>query len=70
MTAMKPYAPVALLEDLPAANLCRGQVGTVVEHLSPNVFEVDFSDDKGRTYATAAVDASQLLLLHYEPTAA
>lgn len=58
---------VALNEDLPERNLRRGQVGTVVEELAPNVFEVEFSDNEGRTYATLALKADQLLVLHYEP---
>jgi len=33
---------VALTEDLPRQKLHRGQVGTVVEILAPNVFEVEF----------------------------
>jgi hypothetical protein len=56
---------VALLRDLPEARLQRGQVGTVVEELAPGVFEVEFSDDQGQTYASLAVESSQLLgLLH------
>ena len=39
---------VALLVDLPDHKLRRGQVGTVVETLAPDVFEVEFSDDDGR----------------------
>lgn len=58
---------VALLEDLPGQGLVRGQVGTVVEQWAPDVFEVEFSDDHGRTYAMAAVRSSQLLKLHNEP---
>jgi hypothetical protein len=58
---------VALTEDLPQKGLTRGQVGTVVEMLAPEVFEVEFSDNEGRTYATAAVKATQLLVLHYQP---
>ena len=42
---------VALTCDLPDRNLARGQVGTVVEVLAPGVFEVEFSDDEGKTYA-------------------
>src|SRR4051812_46361829 len=41
---------VALTEDLPERGLRRGQVGTVVEDLAPGVFEVEFSDNQGRTY--------------------
>ena len=61
---------VALIEDIPARALWRGQVGTVVEALAPGVFEVEFSDDTGRTYAQLAVRAEQLLVLHYQPALA
>ena len=57
---------VALLEDLKPRGLVRGQVGTVIEFLAPSVYEVEFSDDEGRTYATAALKAEQLLLLHHQ----
>ncbi len=58
---------VALTEDLPERNLYRGQVGTVVESLAADVFEVEFSDNEGRTYASLALKAEQLLVLHHEP---
>jgi hypothetical protein len=61
---------VALTTDLPAKGLLRGQVGTVVETLAPEVFEVEFSDDEGKTYATAALRAGQLIVLHYHPAKA
>lgn len=61
---------VALTVDLPERGLYRGQVGTVVEILAPGVFEVEFSDDEGRTYASLALEAEQLLTLRYEPTRA
>ena len=57
---------VALTRDLPERGLVRGQVGTAVEQLAAGVFEVEFSDDTGRTYATASVPANDLLVLHYE----
>lgn len=57
---------VALTEDLPEHKLYRGQVGTVVEELAPGVFEVEFSDDTGKTYALCALRTEQLLVLHYE----
>jgi hypothetical protein len=56
---------VALTEDLLKEGLFRGQVGTVVEILAPEVYEVEFSDDEGQTYAMKALNASQLLVLHY-----
>jgi hypothetical protein len=55
---------VALLEDLPPRKLKRGEVGTVVEILAPDIFEVEFSDDQGRTYAELALRRDQLVLLH------
>jgi len=58
---------VALTDDLNDEGLVRGQVGTVVEILAPKVFEVDFSDDLGRTYAQKALRYDQLMLLHYHP---
>lgn len=58
---------VALTEDLPQRNLLRGQVGTVIETLAPGVYEVEFSDDEGRTYAQLALRDRQLLVLHYRP---
>ena len=61
---------VALTEDLPAKGLARGQVGTVVEELAPSVYEVEFCDNEGRTYALVSLRGSQLLVLHYQPVAA
>jgi hypothetical protein len=58
---------VALTEDLPERNLQRGQVGTVVEHLDTDVFEVEFSDDEGQSYAMLALHARQFMVLHYQP---
>lgn len=56
---------VALTENLPEYGLHCGQVGTVVEILAPNVYEVEFSDDEGQTYAMQALSADQLMVLHY-----
>jgi len=64
---IKPLDVVALTEDLPERELWRGQVGTVVEKLAPDVFEVEFSDNEGRTFASLALKTQQLLVLHYEP---
>jgi hypothetical protein len=58
---------VALMRDIRQANLVRGQVGTVVEILGPDSFEVEFSDDSGRTYASLALNAGDLLRLHHQP---
>mgnify|MGYP001612581289 FL=1 len=58
---------VALTEDIADRGLLRGQVGTVVESLGPGVFEVEFVDNDGRTYAMLPLKTSQLLVLHYQP---
>jgi hypothetical protein len=51
---------VALAKDRPADGLVRGQVGTVVEALSGDQFEVEFSDDQGKTYAMLPLAADEL----------
>jgi hypothetical protein len=61
---------VALTLDLPDRSLVRGQVGTVVEILKPGVFEVEFCDNDGRTYAMLALKAEQLMVLHHQPVKA
>ena len=58
---------VALTADLPDKGLLRGQVGAVVDVLAPGVFDVEFSDDEGRTYAQAALHEAELLVLRYQP---
>lgn len=68
MADIEMHSVVALLEDLPAQGLVRGQVGTVVESWTPGVYEVEFSDDNGRAYAMMALKADQLIRLHHEPT--
>jgi len=57
---------VALTEDISDRGLLRGQVGTVVESLGPGIFEVEFVDNDGRTYAMLPLKSSQLLVLHYQ----
>ena len=65
--ALKRLDVVALTEDLPQNNLLSGQVGTIVETLAPGVYEVEFSDDDGQTYAMLPLHSQQLLRLHYLP---
>ncbi len=67
MAELKMLSVVALIEDLPVKGLKRGQVGTIVEDLAPEVFEVEFSDDQGRTYASVALHTEQLMRLYHEP---
>jgi hypothetical protein len=60
---------VALLADIPDRGLRRRQVGTVVEQLAADVYEVEFSDDQGRTYATLALSSDRFIVLHYHAAA-
>ena len=57
---------VALLADIPSHGLVRGQVGTVVELLD-GAYEVEFSDDEGKTYAELVLASDQLLVLRHRP---
>jgi hypothetical protein len=56
---------VALLDDLADSRLQRGQVGTIVERIAAGVYEVEFSDNLGRTYSAVPLRSDQLLVLHY-----
>jgi hypothetical protein len=66
-TGIKLFDVVTLTEDRPERKLRRGQVGTVVESLEPDVFEVEFTDNDGRAFASLALKANQLMVLYYEP---
>jgi Domain of unknown function (DUF4926) len=57
---------VALTEALPIQRLERGQVGTIVEELSTGVFEVEFVDQAGHTYAILPLRETQFIVLYYE----
>ena len=62
---------VALVADMAEHDLHRGQVGTVVEELAPDIYEVEFSDNSnGHTFAMLALKAEQLMALHYAPVQA
>jgi hypothetical protein len=67
MSEIEMLAVVALVKDLPEEGLVRGQVGTVVESWAPGVYEVEFADGDGKTYAMVALHADQLMRLHHEP---
>jgi hypothetical protein len=66
MTEIQLLDVVALAKDVPEENALRGQVGTVVEVLAPGVFEVEFVDREGYTYAMLTLRADQLMLLRYQ----
>ena len=65
---MRLLDTVALVVDVPAFNLYRGQVGTIVEVYEPGVFEVEFSDLEGRTCTLETLKASQLMVLRCTAT--
>jgi hypothetical protein len=67
MSPLQLLDVVAITTDLPDAGLVRGQVGTVVEVLRPGTYEIEFSDEDGRTYAQLPLREDQLLVLHYRP---
>jgi hypothetical protein len=67
MSSIRLLDVVALTTDVPESGLVRGQVGTVVEVLRPDTYEIEFSDDDGRTYAQLPLREDQLLVLHYRP---
>lgn len=67
MAELELLSVVALTDDLPERGLRRGQVGTIVENLAPGVYEVEFSDDHGKTYASIAIAADRLMRLFHEP---
>ncbi|MGE3310149.1 MAG: DUF4926 domain-containing protein [Limisphaerales bacterium] len=61
---------VALLADRSDRGLVAGQVGTVIQALADDHFEVEFSGDDGRPYAMLSVPARELMVLHYAPVTA
>lgn len=67
MSALRLLDVVALIGDLPEHGLVRGQVGTVVQLLGPEVYEIEFSDDQGRAYAQLPLRSEQLMMLRYRP---
>ena len=66
---MKTLEVVALTSDIPEKILRRGQVGTVLEILTPDTVEVEFSDLDGIPYAMCAVPETKLMVLHHVPDA-
>ncbi len=48
MKEFKKLDIIALLNEMPKKGLYKGQVGTIVEELDEDVFEVEFCDKKER----------------------
>ena len=66
---MKTLDVVALINDIPEKNLGRGYVGTIVDPLAADVFEVEFSDLDGNAYAMCAIPENKLMVLRHFPEA-
>ncbi len=66
MADIQTLTTVALLQDRPELGLLRGQVGTVVAQLGSGVYEVEFSDEHGRTVATLSLSVDEVLALRGE----
>ncbi len=64
---MKLLDVIALIKNLHEKHLYKGQVGTIVETYEPDVFEVEFVDLQGKTYAVETLNASQVMQLYYQP---
>jgi len=65
-TPAKLLDVVAVLADQPELRLAAGQVGTIVEVLAADVFEVEFCDPSGRTLGFAELRRDQILVLCHE----
>ena len=65
-TSVKLLDVVALLDDRPKERLVAGQVGTIVEILAPDVFEVEFLDSTGRTISAVELARQEFLVLKHE----
>ena len=61
---------IALVRDDPSKGLVAGHVGTIIELLPNEHFEVEFCDESGVAYAQGAFHRKNILLLHYNPIAA
>jgi hypothetical protein len=66
LTKLNLLDVVALKENL-SKHLKMGQVGTIVEELAPDVYEVEFSDNDGQTYAMLPLKSEQLIKLYFAP---
>ena len=75
MNNIQEYDLVALTENITANHktthqpilLRRGQMGTVLMSFNQQAFLIDFTDQKGQTFAMETVDCSKLLRLINEP---
>lgn len=61
---------VAVLQDVPAMRVVKGQVGTVVDELDAEHALVEFADLNGVAYALVPLPVHQLMKLHHAPAVA
>jgi hypothetical protein len=62
---IREHDTVALIEDIPAEKLSKGDVGAVVHiYHGGAAFEVEFFDERGKTKAVATVPAPSVLRLN------
>ena len=55
---------VALLKEVPEKKMLRGQIGTVIERYTDTEFEVEFSDNNGKTISMLTLSTDEIMLLH------
>lgn len=64
MSTLKLLDSVALLKDRPSFGLKKGDVGCVVQLLSPSEIEVEFIDESGVTIALVPLATSDAMRLN------
>lgn len=65
-TNFKLLDTVALIKDVPEKGLLKGQVGAIVEQWDEGVFEVEFTDRKGKDSTFFVAKMEDLILLRFE----
>jgi hypothetical protein len=68
MRGLELVSVVALLEDAADRPLRSGRFGTIVERPAPGVYDVEFADDRGRTYASLPLRPGQMPQPHHQPS--
>ncbi len=61
---IKLFDVLALLKEVPEKKLLRGQIGTVIECYTDTDFEVEFSDNNGKTISMMTLSTDEIMLLH------
>ena len=69
-TEIELYKVVAILKDMTEKKIKKGQVGTVVEKLDEDVYEIEFCDKSGQTVLTTSIHSEYLLVLDFDLVAA